>query len=477
MTMGHAAPGASHGLTRRLAEALTNLRAPDIPAEALDAAALSLVDHLGVTLAASGLGEGGPAIAELVRAEGGAPEATLLGCGGGRVPAAAAAYANGALAHALDYEDSVDGLPVHPHAQVIPAVLALAEAHDSAGTATLAAIAVGCDLTCRIAAAAGTELSDHGWYPPPLAGALGAAAACAYLLGTNARQLTDALSLVLMQVSAPGEIKYSPHSLIRGVRDGFAAHAAVRAAQLAVAGVRGFDAPLEGRAGFFATHTAGRYDRAALLDDLGTFFHGTRVSYKPWPSCRGTHAFVEAALEVRDLAPTAEIDDVHLVGAPVNTMLAEPAETKRAPATAIDAKFSLPFTVATALATGHVGLDSFAPDALRAPDVLGLARRVRFTTDPTWDTAHRMTSGRLTVRLRDGRELHRRIDVPLGNPDRPLSTDALLAKFADCAAVAAVPPPDPARLAADLRSLAGRSGVRTLMSRHFSPTPATAAQR
>ncbi|GAB3580966.1 MmgE/PrpD family protein [Amycolatopsis endophytica] len=451
-------------LSFRLAETLTSLKPGDLPADVLDAAAVSLVDQVGVALGGAGLGEGCGAFADLARCEGGTPQSTLLGFGG-RVPAAAAASVNGALAHALDYEDSVDGLPVHPHAQVVPAALALAEAHDLDGAALLASIAVGCDLTCRLAAATGTELAGHGWYPPPLAGALGATVASAHLLALGPGHTVDALSLVLMQMGAPGEIKYSPRSLVRGIRDGFGANAAVRAVQLAAAGIRGFDAPLEGRAGFFATHVSGQYRPEALLDGLGETFAGPRVSYKPWPSCRGTHSFLEAALDLRDEAVPAGIEAIDLAGAPVNVMLAEPPEAKRAPASAIDAKFSLPFTVATAFVDGRVDLGSFT--SLERSEVLELARRVTFTADPAWDVPDRMTSARMTVRLRDGRVLHRRIDVPLGNPSRPLSDDALRAKFAACARHAPQPPPDPAQLAADLRGIAREPSVRAVLGRHL----------
>ena len=157
--------------------------------------------------------------------------------------------------------------------------------------------------------------------------------------------------------------------MIRAVREAFPAQIAVQAAQLARRGVRGFDAPLEGRDGFFRLFAANRYDAAALFADLGSRWHIEQLSFKPWPSCRGTHAAIECALELRREIDLRDIHAIRIEGNEVQRMLAEPAQRKRAPQTAIDAKFSLPFTVATALVAGKVDLDSFTPTARVHPGV------------------------------------------------------------------------------------------------------------
>jgi 2-methylcitrate dehydratase PrpD len=114
-------------------------------------------------------------------------------------------------------------------------------------------------------------------------------------------------------------------------------------------------------------------------------------------------------------------------------MLAEPLEQKRRPATAIDAKFSLPFTVATALCKRDVGLDDFTTEALRDPGVLALAQRVQFHAEAGRDAPSDMLRGSVALTLRDGRRLKLAIDEPAGSVRRPASDEALLAKFADCA--------------------------------------------
>jgi 2-methylcitrate dehydratase PrpD len=289
--------------------------------------------------------------------------------------------------------------PVHPNAAQIPAVLPLAEATRGIdGRTLIAALAVGCDLTCRLGMCLDEDPSRFGWYPPPILGAYGAVAACARLAGLDADWVIDAFSLLLCSSTCSAEIKYAPRSDLRAVRDAFPAQAALQAVLLARAGVTGFDAPFEGKAGFFALYPRGGYDPAILL----------------------------------------EIEAIDLVGHPVMAMLDAPHAAKRAPATAIDAKFSLPYTVASALIDGAVTLDSFTPAAMARADVRALAERVRFT--PLADApANAIASGGIALRLSDGRTLERFVAEPRGAPSNPLSDAELAAKFRSCAAHARVP--------------------------------------
>jgi 2-methylcitrate dehydratase PrpD len=203
---------------------------------------------------------------------------------------------------------------------------------------------------------------------------------------------------------------------------------------MAAAGVRGFDAPFEGRAGFFRLYADGQFDPAAILDGLGESFYIEQLSFKRWPACRGTHAYIEAAQLLRarhGIVPEAVVS-ITAIGGDVQRMLVEPAERKRAPATAIDAKFSIPFTIAAALADDEVTLDSFDPAALADPRKLALAARVGFEQHPGWGRAQ-AASGGLVIELSNGERLEHQVDIAAGHFSRPLDDAALTAKFRDCA--------------------------------------------
>jgi 2-methylcitrate dehydratase PrpD len=410
-------------------------RFEDLSAGVVAATKRSLLDAVGVIIAASTLGEGSQAFAEVARAAAGAPTSMILGHGF-RASAADAALANGAAAHALDFEDAHDQAPVHPSAQTVPAALALAEARGASGRALLAALAVGADLTCRLGLALTDDPLRYGWYVPPILSAFGATAACASVAGLTHQQTLDAFSLALGQATATAEVIDNPDSMVRAVRDAFGAHAAILSVQLAARGVAGFQAPFEGRAGLFALYARGGYDPEVLLDGLGVRYESERVSLKPWPSCRATHPFVDAALGLAAEADleAGRIDTVTLRGCEWARMLAEPVERRAAPATAIDAKFSLPFTVASALVHRRLDLDSFAEPARRATAVVELARRVRYQGDGDEEVGHEaVTRGTVEIRTTGGELLSRHCAHPYGSPAAPMSEADLAAKFLDCA--------------------------------------------
>lgn len=443
-------------LTQTIARHIAAYPPAALPHATRHATARALLDGCGVMLAATALSDAATPYRRLAEASGVGP-ARLLGSPLRALPATAA-LANGALAHALDFGDTFDAGPAHPNAALIPALLALADADPKIdGARFVAAMALGGDLACRLSLVAGPAIEHHGWYPPPLYGLIGAAAACAYLLGLDAAGVTSAIGLAFCGATFPGEIKHDAHAPLRGIREAFAAQAAVTAALLARAGAQAFAAPLEGKAGFFAAYGGGAGDPAAMLQNLGTTFLGDRVSFKPWPSCRGTHAYVEAALRLRARRGIRldSIDAIEATIGPVQEMLVEPSARKAAPATAIDARFSIPFTLATALVDGAVTLDSFDAAALRAPAVLALASRVRWTRHPDWTRAH-AASGAVTIIDRAGERATIEILQAAGHPDRPLDDAALIAKFVDCAgrAVAPIAPAPATTLAHTILSIA-----------------------
>ncbi|WP_245858565.1 MmgE/PrpD family protein [Sphingomonas guangdongensis] len=424
-------------LSRHLADHVAAIGFDDLNDHTIDATRRALLDATGVMLAASGLAPDAAPFRAQVIAEGGTAEARVLATPM-RVPMAAAAFANGALGHALDFGDTFDVGPAHPNAALVPALLAIADADPTIdGARFLAAMALGSDLACRISLAPARPFEEGGWYPPPFAGLIGAAAASAKLLGLDAGGIVQAIGLALCQASFPAEIKHDAATRLRGVREAFAARAAVSGALLAGRGVRAFAAPLEGRGGFFALHGGG-VRAEVLLDRLGTRFLGDEVSFKPWPACRGTHAYIEAALALRSQTAADRIVGIEAEIGPVQEMLVNPPAAKAAPASAIEAKFSIPFTIAAALVYGSVTLDSFDAAALTDSAVLAIAAKVQPVRNPTWGRAE-AASGSVTIVTSDGRRLHHAVPQAAGHPDRPMPNDSLVAKFVDCCGRAAEP--------------------------------------
>lgn len=418
---------------------ISSARWKSLPDPAREGARSVALDAIGVILAASGLApEAAPFIA-LALANGSGP-CTILGTTA-RVQPLGAALANGALAHAVDYEDAFDRAPAHPNASLVPVLLALAQSQGPiSGRKFLTALAVGGDIACRIALSLRQPMEQGGWYPPPIVAAFGAVAGAANLLKLSPQQTKDALSLTLCQVTMPGEIKHSRRTTLRAVREAFPAQAALTAALLAREGVAGFEEPLEGKSGFYALYAGSQFDAAELTERLGVHYYGSELTFKPWPSCRGTHPFIEMALDLsaRHALSPDRIIRVDVGIDQIQSMLVEPLARKQAPATAIDAKFSIPFTTALALVRGAVRLDDFGPETLCSRDVLAMAARIhpRAEHRPEWQPG---VGGAMHITLANGEVRSAWLNDALGCPARPLAPEARRAKFIDCAGRAAVP--------------------------------------
>lgn len=436
------------GLSDAFCGLICGVDASSVPESARRSAALAVLDAIGTMTAAAAIAPEARAFLKLASGEPG--KCPVFG--GGASSPAMAAFANGALAHALDYEDVFERAPCHPNAASIPAAIAMAQTRGGvSGGEFLAAVALGCEAACRLALSVKQPLENNGWYPPPIFGAFGATVAAGRIAQLTPAQMRDAMSLTLCQATAPGEIKHSAGSHVRAVREAFGARAAVTSVMLAAEGVRGFERPLEGEAGFFRLYADGRYDPDVLISDLNDRFLIDEISFKPWPSCRGTHAYVELAMELKSAhgfgwREIARIDAS--VGA-VQQMLIAPIERKRAPSNGIDAKFSIPFTLGLALTKGGVSLSDFNERALADKNTLAVSALVHAKERPEW-SRHHASSGALRITLRNGAAVESETHAPKGHPSNPMTEEELTAKFIDCLSHS------PGRDAKDAASLARR---------------------
>jgi 2-methylcitrate dehydratase PrpD len=428
-----------------LARHVAKINYDAIPESVMAITKKSFLDQLGVILAAGSHGEGCRQFVDLAIAGGGKKESTIIGFGA-KVPSYMAAFASGSMSHALDYEDVHDGGGVHPNGPLVPAALAVAESVGNiSGKEFLTALTLGTDIVCRLSLAkiSNEDALKAGWYMPPIYGAFGAAAAAGRLLGLDTRQILDAFSLTLCQATCSAELINSPDSFIRAIRDAFAAKTGVLSALLAQKGISGFDQPIEGKAGFYALYMGGNFNTHILTDRLGKNFEGANVSFKPWPACRGTHPYIEAALQIAK-NNTIEADNIEEIVVqvseePISRMLWEPIARKRNPSKAIDAKFSVPFTVAAAFVYGAVSLDHFLPQRLQDGKILKVARKIRCHVIPAW--GKKVIQGLVKVKYKNKVIESRAIDHLSGSPGNPMSQEAITAKFIDCAAHAVKPLP------------------------------------
>jgi 2-methylcitrate dehydratase PrpD len=418
------------GITARLAGFAAGVEYAHLPDTTVRAVKRMVLDCLATTLAGSALGAGVERLIDLARQAGGAPEAAIVGTDV-RAPAHLAALVNGGSAHALNYDDYLPGGGVHLGVTGIPACLAVADsAGGVSGRELIAAIAAGSEVMARLAAAIETGgYTETRPQTSQLLGYFNAAVAAGRALRLDPRQLHSALGLAAMQCSG-GRQPVLEGAEAKALYAAWPNQAGVQCALLARSGLDGACAAFEGEAGLFATSFQGRYSPAALEAGLGQRWLVEGVTFKPWPTTNVAHVFIEAALALaseRRVRPE-EVAAVHLTGQEHIRTFCEPAATRQAPHTSVEAEDSIPFCTAKALANGSLGLADLQGEGLRQPEALRIAAVTTYSTDASLGRA-----GIVRVATASGERLERRVEQPLGFPPRELSDADLAAKFRDCA--------------------------------------------
>jgi len=425
-----------------LAEHVCGCGLRDLPAVTRTATCADILDTFGCLLGGSGA-PGIDAIFRIVDGWGGSAQSQVM-LWQRRLPAPHAAMLNASMAHALDFDDTLDhGGSIHPGASVLAASLAAADLVGGvSGRDLLLAVALGLDISCRVALA---STVDRGWHRTAAMGVFGAAAASGKLLGLTVDQMVNALGIAFSQAAGNRQCIVDG-ALTKRLQAGQAASTGVLAALLAREGLTGARHVFLGQFGFFRLYQPDGYDAAKLTEGLGQKFRGDELSFKPYACGRPQHAILDAAISVRDhlgLGNDLEASDVAEVSVtcPATTVDEQfhGALHKRRPTQIVEAQFALPYLIAAALVHGRVGITEVAD--IHNARVLDIAARIAGVPGE-WQR-----SG-VAVSLRDGRKASATAGQPLGAPDNRLSADQLAIKFADCAANAVRPVSDAAVRAA-----------------------------
>jgi 2-methylcitrate dehydratase PrpD len=426
-------------MTRKLAAFAATLEFDDLPPPVVTHVKHMLLDALGCALAATTLGAGCREVVEVMRTLGGKPESTVFGSGA-KMPAPNAAFANGALVHALNY-DPIGPEAGHVGVVALTAPLAMAEAMGRvSGRRLIAAAAVAAEITARVTAAVmrtGKHASDK-FLNGQMLGYFGAAAGAGHVLGLSVEQMHSAFGLALMQASGSMQIVLEGDPPAKAVYGAFPNHGGVLAALLAHAGLGAAVDALEGKAGLYAMAYDGNYDAGALNDGLGAAFLLLGAQFKPWPTSLIVHPFIEAGIELgKNGIGAPAIRSVEIAGHSHIRPWCEPLADRRRPRNAATAANSIPFGVAKALAHGDVTLADFTEAGLADPSALSVAEKTTYRLDDA------IAGALVKVTGTDGRTVETRVAQPLGHPSRPVPPDRLIAKFRDCCRYAR-PPLDPA---------------------------------
>lgn len=406
----------------------------NLPAEVIEAAKTNIFDTMAC--ATAGISAVGVRdLAGLVADWGGKPEAQVW-CTDIRVPAPMAAWVNGMMSHARDFDDTHDAAVLHAGVSVIPAAIAAAEVTPEAtGADLIAGVAAGLELISRLGVATTVGIIESGYMYTSLFGHFAATAAAARVMRLDAAQTQNALGIAYSQASGNHQVTRDA-AITKRIQPGFAAKTGLISVAMSKIGIRGAQRSFEGVDGLFRTYLHGRYDRERLRQGLGRVFDFAELSYKPYPCCRFNHTAIDAALLLREKLGH-DLSDIRAIRVGVNNQAYEavctPPEMRKAPKTIVQAQFSIPYTVACALVTGGVGITDLSDEGIARPDLLALAARTDCRVDAEIEAEWGRSVTPAIVEIETARgTFSQRVNYPKGHVENPMTRDDFAAKMAGC---------------------------------------------
>jgi 2-methylcitrate dehydratase PrpD len=411
--------------TAQVAEYAASCRYDDIPGDVVERAKQCIADTIATVIFGYDLPWSRIVVAYAER-NGAGGKSRILGRGGARVHAPAAALANGALAHAFEMDNLTwPSTGVHPGATLLASALAVAQERGIGGRELIAAFVAGAEVMIRIGRATKHSNEGRGFHAPGTTGPFGAAIACGKLMGFDAERMRNALGIAgslacgIMEFARSGT-----GAMVKRLHLGRAAESGVLAASLAAEGFTGPASVLEGGFGFLRVFCGGDFDASELTRDLGASYATRSIMLKRFPCHITAHTSVQAILELRAEHgyAAADVEAIHIAG---NDKMAG-VNNIRAPADIMMAQYSIPFCVALAHLRDPHDPRSFDQTAPADPQIRSLCERVTITIGKDRPTP---LAADITVTLRDGRVFTCRVADFKGTPTQPLDGAELRDKF------------------------------------------------
>lgn len=409
---------------------------PDaIPREIQERAKYLILDAIGVAYAASTY-EFSAKTFDALHAAFGDGDRDVIGFSK-RLTMRDAVLMNGALIHGVDFDDTYTPGYLHASASCLPTALAMAASLRSSGSDFLLAYILGMETAARVAAVAGNRFIQKGFHPTGLCAAFGCAVVAGRLYELTQEQFTMAQGIVLSMAS--GTREYSTDGAwSKRVHPGWAGVAGITSAALAKGGFVGPRAPYEGPSGLFLTHLGAEsgYNLEAATAALGSRWEIAHVAIKPFAVCQLCIAPLDAtiALATEDELDPDNVESIEVLVQPhAVKIVCEPVASKRRPNNSYAAQFSVQFAVACALIHKKFGLAEL--EQYGDARILALAEKVDYRVDPTPTPQHH-NSAEVIIKLKNGQKVSHREAINRGGADRPISGDAIVAKFMQNAALA-----------------------------------------
>lgn len=318
-----------------------------------------------------------------------------------------AAFANAVMGHGLVREDMHAASICHHGVVIWPTLLALSERTGMSGAAFLAAAVIGYETGAQIGRALFNADLARLYRPTGLVAPLGAALAGSCALGLGETAATSAIAIAANTSSGLNEWPRAGGSEMY-FHPGFAARNAIAAIELAEAGALASETILEGEAGLFAAF--GRRPAPGGIE----LFAGEQpeimaVYNKPAPACNFAQTAAQAALRVaREIGTSEDIASVS-IRVPEAAARYPGCDSPGPFHNALQAKMSIPFSVAAVLVRGALEEDNYADIGDR--QILRLVSKTDLQSEAALTAAFPVNQGaEVIVGLRSGKIHRQRLD-------------------------------------------------------------------
>lgn len=417
------------GITRQLAEFAASLSIETIPDPVVERARILITDTTGIAIRARHDAESTASVVAAAQMLGSNGSCTVFG-DSQRYGAHGAALINGTLAHSLDFDDTHAAASLHSTAPILPAALAAAELSNASGAELVAAVVAGYEVQIRLALALIPQAHyDRGFHPTATTGTFGAAVAAARVMGLDADQIENAFGAAGSQ--AAGSMQFLANgSWNKRFHVGHASASGLMAATLAANGYAGSSAAIEGDRGFLQAYSPNP-DPALAAADLGSVWQTLNLAVKPYPTCRYSHAAMDALVEMR-AANDIDYRDIDSVEVGLSEtgwkIIGDPEPDKRNPTSIVDGQFSMPFCAAVVLRQGGLGWDDYDTH-LSDAETKVLCSKVSTVVEPRAQSEFpRNMSASVRVNTRHG-QLESFVKIPKGEPDNFVTDVEIKTKF------------------------------------------------
>jgi 2-methylcitrate dehydratase len=411
---------------RQLADFVNRASYEDLSERARQQLKIRILDSLACGIGAL---EGEPIqmIRSYLREVGGTDSCTLVAAKERTSPDRAAFY-NGALIRYLDYNDSylAAAETCHP-SDNLSAVLAAAEYTSRHGRDLLEALAVAYQIHCRLSDEA--PVRAHG-FDHTTQGSYAVAAGVSKALGLSRDKTAHAIAISGTAFNALRVTRTGILSHWKGLAYPNTAFGGTHAALLAKQGITGPSEVFEGNKGFMDS-IAGHFSINWEKEDLERI---TRTIIKKYNAEIHSQSAIEGVLELQQeysfLAEEIERIKIDIFDVAYHIIGGGEEGEKTVVHTKEQADHSLPYIVSVALIDGNVLPEQYLPQRIQQPDVQSLLQKV--TVQPVESLSQRFPEEipcRLTITLKDGREVVKEKQDYEGFHTRPMRWETITQKF------------------------------------------------